>query len=428
MIKRLFSRPVFNILNAINLLIVCLIFVVSTFFYVFSWNIHLFITMFLINAMIFLLALFVYQFRLYFGYVVVGLIYVPIFIITSWTDSILYYVYLFPSILILLIGLASGVFQIASKNTPKAKGVLSIGIASIILISMGFCAEIQPNIYKLKTEVEMNTWAVPNFVFETKVNEGTLEEIEYPTKAYATDKRELNKKAYVYLPYDYDTTKQYDILYLMHGTGDNHAYWLKKHKENKQIVDFFIEKGFIDPLIVVTPTWYTENDCSKDLDKLTYSFKDELRNDLMPYIESRYSTFSSGVNDEDFVSSRDHRFFAGLSRGATTMYHAALCGSLDYFTKFGGFSGTWTTAKEFKESLQSNEFKHFSIDLLYASTGTLDFAMPTASRQYHSFLEVEPRLKLNKNTRFDSYYFKQHMPDTWTLSLYNFLLLCYSQK
>lgn len=35
---------------------------------------------------------------------------------------------------------------------------------------------------------------------------------------YTSDSRnEITKTAYVYLPYGYDETKQYDILYLMHG-------------------------------------------------------------------------------------------------------------------------------------------------------------------------------------------------------------------
>ena len=51
----------------------------------------------------------------------------------------------------------------------------------------------------------------------------------------------------------------------------------------------------------------------------------------MPEIESVYSTYAKSADDEGFAESRDHRAFAGLSRGAVTMYHSALCRSLDYF-------------------------------------------------------------------------------------------------
>ena len=80
-----------------------------------------------------------------------------------------------------------------------------------------------------------------------------------------------------------------------------------------------IAEGDIDPLIVVTPTFYVEDDCADDLDQLTYSFAKELRNDLMPEIESSYSTYAKSADDKGFSKSRDHRAFAGLSRGAVTM-------------------------------------------------------------------------------------------------------------
>lgn len=62
---------------------------------------------------------------------------------------------------------------------------------------------------------------------------GIVEHISYKTKAYATDERTVEKQACVYLPYGYDPEKQYNILYLMHGTGDNEDYWLLAHPENK---------------------------------------------------------------------------------------------------------------------------------------------------------------------------------------------------
>lgn len=50
---------------------------------------------------------------------------------------------------------------------------------------------------------------------------GTIQEISYTTKAYYGDESEITKTAFVYLPKDYDETKQYNVLYLMHGIGGN---------------------------------------------------------------------------------------------------------------------------------------------------------------------------------------------------------------
>ncbi len=44
------------------------------------------------------------------------------------------------------------------------------------------------------------------------------------------------KTAYVYLPYGYSEEKEYNILYLMHGTGDDEKYWLKTNPYNKTML------------------------------------------------------------------------------------------------------------------------------------------------------------------------------------------------
>ena len=63
----------------------------------------------------------------------------------------------------------------------------------------------------------------------------------------------------------------------MHGTGDDEKYWLKTNPYNKTMLDNMIADGDIEPLIVVTPTFYVEDDCADDLDQLTYSFAKELK-------------------------------------------------------------------------------------------------------------------------------------------------------
>ena len=146
-------------------------------------------------------------------------------------------------------------------------------------------------------------WAVPTELDSVPCeNAGTLEELIYETKAYGTDSRTLNKRALVYLPYGYDESEKYNILYLMHGTGDDENYWLSTHETNKTMLDNMIARGDIEPLIIVTPTFYVEDDLKDTgLDPLTYSFREELRNDLMPAVESKYSTWAETADAEGFA-------------------------------------------------------------------------------------------------------------------------------
>ena len=264
-------------------------------------------------------------------------------------------------------------------------------------------------------------WAVPQIYEQECEHPGIVEHISYETKAYATDERTVEKQACVYLPYGYDPEKQYNILYLMHGTGDNEDYWLLTHPENKTMLDQMIEQQVIEPLIVVTPTFYVEDDCKDGLDPLTYSFAKELRNDLMPAVEAQYSTYAETCDDAGFAASREHRAFAGLSRGAVTTNHSAVCQALDYFAWFGTFSGSRTTADEFRAAIQSDEFAQLPIKYLYACGGSYDFALPGQIEDYNNLLAVEPRLQSGVNTTFAVYPLRHHSADNWHIALYNFL-------
>ena len=208
----------------------------------------------------------------------------------------------------------------------------------------------------------------------------------------------------------------------MHGTGDDENYWLKTHGYNKIMLDRMIAFGEIEPLIVVTPTFYVEDDCKDTgLDALTFSFAEELRNDLMPAAEEKYSTFAPSIDEKGFAASREHRAFAGLSRGAVTTGNAALCGNLDRIAYFGMFSSFRTTEEHLKETIRSEEWKELPILYLYASTGNFDFATPYMLPGYRMLTDLDERLSYGVNTMLDVFPMRYHSIGHWHLALYNFL-------
>ena len=274
----------------------------------------------------------------------------------------------------------------------------------------------------VRGEVRREIWTVPDKFDDVPCpQEGRLERLDYVTRAYATDRREVAKAAWVYLPYGYDEAQSYDILYLMHGTGDDEQYWLKEYSYNKLMLDNLIYYGEIKPLIVVTPTFYVEDDCAEELDKLTFTFMHELRDDLMPAVEGRYSTYAEECTEAGFAASRDHRAFAGLSRGAVTAMHSAFVGSLDYFSWFGTFSGSRTDADYFVQGVQSEKFANLPINYWYVSSGAFDFALSNQLRDYRSILSAEPRLQAGVNTSVDVFPMRYHSMGNWHLALYNFV-------
>lgn len=361
----------------------------------------------------------------------------PIAVSSAWLFSItnnigttLYNLtFLFQAILS-AIGCLLGVFlfirkRICPKRLVAWFCVAIVGACSILCGIWGINSILSDR----KTRAGHEIWQVPD-IFENADNEqkGRVERISYRTKAYATDKRAVEKQAYVYLPYGYDEERKYDILYLLHGSGDDEAYWLVENEWNKVMLDNLIEQKVIKPVIVVTPTFYVEEDCLgslAEMEKLSYSFKDELRYDLMPAVESRYSTYADTIDEIGFIQSRGHRAFAGLSRGAVTTLRSVFCGCLDYFSSFGTFSASRTPVEYFQSNICSDRFRDYSIDYWYVASGNFDFGLSSQIQDYKALLKAEPRLKEGENTSLDVYPMRYHTQGNWHLALYNFLQIIY---
>lgn len=126
------------------------------------------------------------------------------------------------------------------------------------------------------------------------------------------------KSAYVYLPYGYeeDEIVRYNILYFMHGGGGNAGQFYNRSYALNDILDHAIENGELDPLIVVTPTFYLPQDTDTGVSNAGQRvsvFHQEFIQDLMPDVESRYRTYAESTDEEGLEASRNHRAFGGFS-------------------------------------------------------------------------------------------------------------------
>ncbi len=189
------------------------------------------------------------------------------------------------------------------------------------------------------------TSAVPEQYFRMASQQGQIIQIEYETHDYTTTSNGIiTKPAYVYLPYGYDEKDgdtRYDILYLMHGwgmTADN--FFNSGMSQIVNMLDNLIEQEEIPPVIVVSATFDTENqpqDFSRSVNEIAV-FHNDFRDDLMPYIESRFHTYAEGTTEDDFQNSREHRAFAGFSLGAVTTWYQFVY-NLDCIKYFAPMSG-----------------------------------------------------------------------------------------
>jgi enterochelin esterase-like enzyme len=129
-------------------------------------------------------------------------------------------------------------------------------------------------------------------------NSRVLEDLSLPSAILKKD-----KKFTIYLPPDYETSKKnYPVLYLLHGKGDDSTAWARKGSL-QAIMDACIVSGQTDPMIVVTPdaevTFYMNQAQGN------YQFEDFFFQELIPYIEKNYRC----------LTDKKHRAVAGLSMG-----------------------------------------------------------------------------------------------------------------
>lgn len=136
---------------------------------------------------------------------------------------------------------------------------------------------------------------------------GTREEIIYYSNTTACERR-----ANVLLPADYDESKKYPVLYFLHGIfGDENSMLYEEANKLDIIAGNLKADGIIGDAIIVFPNMFATKDPKVvpgfSLEgTLPYdNFINDLADDLIPYIEKKYSA----------VSDRHHRAVIGFSMG-----------------------------------------------------------------------------------------------------------------
>ncbi len=247
-------------------------------------------------------------------------------------------------------------------------------------------------------------------------NGGTIEHITYTSKNYYGDKSPNEKKANVYLPAGYnaaDKSKKYKVLYLMHGIGGDENEWGMKDEQSlvKKMMDNLTVKGDIEPFIIVTPNGRSGSDPDPNKTYMAfYKFGEELRNDLIPYMDSHYNTYAD----------RDHRAMAGLSMGGMQTINIGICESLDLISYFGAFSAAPTSYEAAKVSQTITSHPDLPVNFFYNICGKDDSIAYGAHAAAAKLLpRLCPALEDGKNFRWQEQG-GGHDFGIWNLGFYNF--------
>ena len=224
------------------------------------------------------------------------------------------------------------------------------------------------------------TTPVPSDFFQAASQQGTIELLEYDSKDYTQSSRPTtHKPAYVYVPYGYEPSKQYDVIYLLHGwTGVAEEYFLGRSGSSRtglvHIFDNLIQRGLCRPFIAVSPTWDKDN-LSKGWGESTQEaavFSQEYVNDLIPAVETHYSTYLTEATPEGILASRSHRAIGGFSLGSITTWYV-FEQAFDYSRMYLPMSGDNWSQGMYGGAYYPDATAQFLADIVNASPYKNDF-------------------------------------------------------
>ncbi len=116
----------------------------------------------------------------------------------------------------------------------------------------------------------------------------------------------------IYLPPDYESSERsYPVLYLLHGSGDDHTGWVQ-FGEVMHIADNAIKQGIATPMIIVMPDAKTGRLGFFNQDGWPY--EDFFFDEFIPHVEKTYR----------IKSEKRYRAIAGLSMGGGGSFMYAL--------------------------------------------------------------------------------------------------------
>ena len=134
------------------------------------------------------------------------------------------------------------------------------------------------------------------------VPHGNVVQVLFPSPSTNTSRR-----AFVYTPpgYDSKSKKNYPVLYLQHGWGEDETAWSNQGRANL-IMDNMIAEGKIEPFIIVMTYGMTNEVKFGGLRNFKIEpFQTVLIDELIPYVDANFRT----------IAKSSHRAMAGLSMG-----------------------------------------------------------------------------------------------------------------
>ena len=302
-------------------------------------------------------------------------------------------------------GTAATAASAGTTNTPKEPDLSSMSGQEIYEYLYGDLTDL----YAMETYDE-----VPEYLSEwhDDVDYGTIDEdVEY----YSTTAGDY-KYCNVLLPAGFDESSEYPVLYMYHGFGGRYDSHVHDHSILQTLYGNMLSEGLTVPMIIVGADMYTDILAEKD-DKSDAEMRpcydkgvEDIAQDLMPFIESRYPVKTGRMNTA----------VTGVSQGATTALAIAYRwqSKIAYVGSFAPCSGVIPTPFARGTFWNTPILEDFTIEspetmprYIYLTVGTEDPWCIKSTQYYEKGIP-------NQNDLVEGY---DHGNDLWELGHYNFL-------
>ena len=279
-------------------------------------------------------------------------------------------------------------------------------------------------------EPEIYDAGLPDRFYQPCEHQGTVEEWSYESYAPAFGVG-ITRRLKVYLPYGYNPEHPYNVLILFHGMGDdegawiNNDYWIGDQlAQLRYVYDRMIEEEIIQPLIIVAPGLYADV-YNGQLETWFSQMAVELRENILPGIAEKYSTFAESSSQDDLIAARDHFALGGLSLGSYYTYYAGMQQDFLYFGSYINLSGS-TETYAVCAAVNSPEYLGFPFQLYYSAAGTSDAARDDERNCFSYLVENTDRLTEGINA-FHHETEGGHNWLVWSTEIFNSLQLVFQR-
>ena len=180
---------------------------------------------------------------------------------------------------------------------------------------------LEQSINSVRSLIEIADDTTAYYSYNKDIPHGSVNIVEYWSESLG-----VKRRARVYTPPGYHkSNKPLPVLYLVHGGGGSDDVWTSTGRAH-YILDNLLAEGKAKEMLIVMPEAHTPIVEGINI-RFNTRFRDDLINELIPYIDANYRT----------IAKPDMRAMAGLSMGSGHTMNFGLPRS-DVFRYIGSFS------------------------------------------------------------------------------------------